>query len=426
MAVTITTGLPDDFAAFAPVIIEGTTDRWPFTGMVRQSETIIDIEEDDGKLGLRMAGNIATFKEDDTILLEGATNQFAQYNGRHKAAAATYYAGPNQTVLQTQTDWVAATTGDTGTAYRMNDNLFIRLNIANDTDSEALGELYARVANGAFSADVSKPIQQAFSSQFTLATGNQATAAAHGSKEIEITFDEVFTAADYSLTIATGAATPEEGIGHMSADITGMLNPATVAASRVPFDEYRIAPGGKIIYRGFCDPAEIDARLEIWFKPSPGTTTDVVTTIVNKNFVAVYQVPATAKSVTVQTQNYDGMAWYGIRKDVFIKVANTQTGKRLHFLNHLGGWHVMEVHKFEDRTVSTKIDKWTVETYTERTLYGIEEHRETGLYLADLVDSPEIRDETGELVEVLDSELLYRAELIQPVVRLKLEKNHIT
>jgi len=42
------------------------------------------------------------------------------------------------------------------------------------------------------------------------------------------------------------------------------------------------------------------------------------------------------------------------------------------------------------------------------------------------VDSPEIRDENGKLVEVLDSELLYRAELIQPVVRLKLEKNHIT
>jgi len=45
-----------------------------------------------------------------------------------------------------------------------------------------------------------------------------------------------------------------------------------------------------------------------------------------------------------------------------------------------------------------------------------------GEYLQDLIDSPEIRDENGELVYVLDAELIYRAETVQPVVTLKIEK----
>jgi hypothetical protein len=426
MAVTITTGLPADFAAFAPVVIEGTTDRWPFTGVTRQSNSVTSIGSTGSKVNLVSMDDfvVSGFKANDTILIEGLTGTAAQWNGRQNVievgAAPENYCRIDQ-------DYTGATiSGQTGTAYRMNDNLFIRLNIANDTDSEELGEIYARVADGEFSADVSKTIQQAFSSQFTLATGNQATAAAHGSKEIEITFDEVFTAVDYSLTEATGAATPEEGIGHMSADIADQMNPATFEVSKNTALDYRAAD--KIIFRAFVDEYnEIDTSCKVEFNPDNGAATDVFATIVNKNLIAVYQIPIGAKQVviTVYSVNSGGVGTV-IRNPLTVNVPATHTDKRLYFLNHFGGWHVMEVHKFEDRTVSTKIDKWTVETYTERTLYGIEEHHDTGLYLADLVDSPEIRDEDGELVEVLESDLIYRAELIQPIVKLKIEKNHIT
>jgi hypothetical protein len=43
MAITITSTLPAEVAALVPVIIEGTTDRWPFNGTVRYSKTDIGL-----------------------------------------------------------------------------------------------------------------------------------------------------------------------------------------------------------------------------------------------------------------------------------------------------------------------------------------------------------------------------------------------
>ena len=83
----------------------------------------------------------------------------------------------------------------------------------------------------------------------------------------------------------------------------------------------------------------------------------------------------------------------------------------------------MVVHRYEDTKVTDKIDRYTTDSWIERTLYGIEEPEELGEYLQDLIDSPEIRDENGDLVYVLEAELIYRAETVQPVVTLKIEKN---
>lgn len=85
----------------------------------------------------------------------------------------------------------------------------------------------------------------------------------------------------------------------------------------------------------------------------------------------------------------------------------------------------MEVHKYEDRKVAKKIYKYTVDSYVERTLFGIEEYNSKGAYLKDLISSPEVYDEDGLITEVLDTDLLYIAEEVVPVVKIKIKENFI-
>jgi hypothetical protein len=184
----------------------------------------------------------------------------------------------------------------------------------------------------------------------------------------------------------------------------------------------------KILFRVLVNEAtEIDEQLRAEFEPDQGSDATVTMTIKENNAMAVFQIPTAAKQVTVRTYTCktDGTSDVTIRNPLIVNVPNTCTGKRLYYLNHMGGWYCMEVHRYEDRTISKKIDRYTVESYIERTLYGIEEYEASGGYLADLVDSAEVYDENGAAVEVLSTELIYRDEIIRPEVRIKIEKNII-
>jgi hypothetical protein len=420
MAITISTALPANFAAFAPVVVIGTTNRWPYVGTTRLSQAILDMLDDGGKLLLKVADGTG-FTALDTILIESATGARAIYNGRHELTTV----GGGE--LTTNTAWSAVAAGGYGTVYRMNENLSIITNVLNLTDSATVGSVYTRVTDEKFSVDVSKVVQMAFSSQFTIATGNKATEAALGSKAFTLTFDESFLAPDYSLTIATNqAAAIATGIGHRSADILNMIAPATLAVSRLPMQAHRAKD--KILFRVFVNEAtEINEQLRAEFQPDQGSETTVTMTIAENNALAVYQIPTGAKQITVSTYTCkaDGTNATIIRNPFTVNVPNTCTGKRLYYLNHMGGWYCMEVHRYEDRTISKKIDRYTVESYIERTLYGVEEYEASGGYLADLVDSAEVYDENGAEVEVLSSELIYRDEIVRPEVRIKIEKDII-
>jgi hypothetical protein len=420
MAITISTALPANFAAFAPVVVIGETTRWPYVGTTRINQAITAMQDDGGKLLLKVADE-SGFAPMDTILVEGATGARAIYNGRHKLDDTA--AGE----LTTTTAWSAVAAGGYGTAYRMNENLSIITNVRNVTDSATVGSVYTRVTDEKFSVDIGKVVQMALGSQFTIATGNKATEAALGSKAFKLTFDESFLAPDYSLTIATNqAAAIATGIGHRSADILNMIAPTTLASSRLPMQTYRAKD--KIIFRVFVDEeTEINEQLRAEFTPDQGSETTVTMTIAENNAMAVYQIPTGAKQITVSTYTCkaDGTNATIVRNPFTVNVPNTCTGKRLYYLNHMGGWYCMEVHRYEDRTISKKVDRYTVESYTERTLYGVEEYEASGGYLADLVDSAEVYDENGAAVEVLSTELIYRDELVRPEVRIKIEKNII-
>ena len=89
MAITVTTGLDADTAAFAPMVIAGTTDRWPFTGSTRQSLAITTIGEGtgayEGFVVMVIGASAGAFITGDTVLVD-ITGTGSEYNGRHNDA----------------------------------------------------------------------------------------------------------------------------------------------------------------------------------------------------------------------------------------------------------------------------------------------------------------------------------------------------
>ena len=423
MGATITKGLDADFAAFAPVLIEGETSRHPFDGSGDRVEMAIDtIEGDGGKLNISHA--LAVLKDaeaDDTVLIKGLTGEAEALNGFHKIETVkvdgsitmtTIYAGIQLDSLD-------------GTCYRMNENLMVRANVYEVVDDGGtpkpilINYCYGKVDGaGKFNIDISKVVQMALGSQFVLDNSKvNEVLVRRGSKKIKVTFSEVFLATNYSMTIADDINTVEEGIAHRSADIKDMF------ATRLPI--YNMYAGDKVIIRAYIKADEVD------FDASPAVVPAIRINGVfwypmawaNNNAMYVYKIDSDV--TTIEIGKGDGATFIRLRDAVTIVKPKTCTGKRLYFLNNEGGFSVMEVHKFEDTKVVKRIDRYAVDSYIERTLFGIEEHDTTGAYLKDLISSPEVYDEAGAMVEVLETEMMYVAEEIAPVVRIKIKENFI-
>lgn len=82
----------------------------------------------------------------------------------------------------------------------------------------------------------------------------------------------------------------------------------------------------------------------------------------------------------------------------------------------------MEVTKFDATKNRIRIDKYTTESDYVYAYYTVSDGDENYSYLQDIIDSPEIRDQDGNLVEVTDSNLTYRQEDVEPVITIKDKK----
>jgi hypothetical protein len=406
-----------DYAGYAAIVVSGITDRYPFTGTTRQVDpaTITAIAAESGQLALAFDDDIASFWLDgDTIQLSGLTGDAAQFNGLHAIEEAPL--DPDADKMLLTTPYTGSLVSSlTGTATRMNESLQVRISITDNDNTVLLGTVDARVSTGgAFSADISGIVRTAFDSFFSLTAGEISTADAV--RDIEVDIEEVFQDEDYLTKVVDVSYTPITFFAHNTTDLTDMITGTGLQNCQ---QQTVLRAGTKIIYHAIVDDTIAPNRLS--FTPDTGSATVISTpTITDGHIGYVYEVGSGVKSVTVRLYMSDDNS--NRKTPMTYTIPTNCTGKLLYWLNQLGGYSVMVVHRYEDTKVTDKIDRYTTDSWIERTLYGIEEPEELGEYLQDLIDSPEIRDENGELVYVLDAELIYRAETVQPVVTLKIEK----
>ncbi len=408
----------DDYAGYAPIVVSGETDRWPFDDGVRQvdPEKIMALASESGKLAIKFTDAFAAFWLDaDIIQLSGLTGDAAVFNGRHNIDDAS--GDPDADILILETVYTGSLVGSQdGTATRMNDSLMVEIVINDDTPKE-LGTVMAKVGEGGvFEADISGIVQLGFSSIFDLTPGEIDSSGF--SVDIDLEFNEVYQKSDWQLvTNDETPATPPAFIAHKTTDLTDQINGTGMRNAQW---QTRLRGGGVILHHIMTTNAN-----RIIFNPDNDDATIINVSSDNKHIAVAFTVPDGAKFVTVRsvdkeiTPNVD-------EKDVLTYIINrVETGKRLYWLNQLGGYSCMEVHKWEDRKVADKADRYTTDSYKVRDLYGIEEPETLGEYLQDLIDSPEIRDENGNQVYITTARLQYRGERVEPVITIKTESEWI-
>lgn len=379
-----------DYAGQAPIVISGDCSRYPYVLGVLDREDILSIQGSSSGNFLRL--NINAFIEfgevGDTIQVSGLTGDAAIFNGRHEIGVKL--AGR----VITTTPWQAVSTS-TGTVTRLNENLLVRVKL------DGFGQVDTRVINGKFSVDVSRLIY--FESIFSFEVGKLDCSGFVN--DIDISFDEVFQGVDYLPKIVSDAATLDF-LAHNTTDISNLTTTKTNhhqtilrAKDYIIWHEIAVqsTPGEEYLFELYKNGA-----LEV----------DISIAIGNKHGGYVYRIPSDAKVITIKSDSPS-------KELLTYIVPQTCTGKRLYWLNRLGGYSIMEVHKFEKISEAEKIREYPTESSELIRLYGIEEYEGQGEYYKDLIDSPEIRDEAGEQVWLVDTNLTYRTERAAPVVTIK-------
>ena len=410
MAITITTGLAADIAAFAPCIIYGSSTRAPIlsTGVLESAAITLYGSGSGGRLAMSVAvGSGTSIEAGDTVVITGATGNRERYNGRHKVYTVT------STTLTVETLYVSSASGDFGTMTRTNDAMRVRADVYNG--ATFVGSVYAQPVKRNFELDVSGLLRGQLSSIFSLTAGSRATTGAAFAFTVEMF--EQWQTVDFSIIEVETAGAAQTGVAHRSTDITGQITGTTL-----PSTAYRSK--NKVLHHFLCDET---SNVSVIFIPyvgsTAGTATTVAMTITNKHGFAVYDIPSTATMVRVRTVWFDGSVNEDIKDDQYIKVPAQNCYTRLYYMNAKGGFEVLECVSYEDETKTDKIDRYSVESWTERTLLSVIEHKETAAYFKDLPNSVEVYDASGVAVEVLTDSAKYYGENIQLSVVVKYEQN---
>lgn len=401
-----------DVPAFAPIIYSGTTDRWPFDTEGDRQADEFDQLADEVKLTLEKSSGTFGFgdfwDENDTIEVTGLEGTLAKYNGLHTITAIA------STTITTDTDYDdgAQLLGEDATVARRNDTLNVVVKVYDDVATELLNEIYVPVrTGGAFEVDVSRVVQQSLGSDFSLTPG--AVSCDNAAKVIECEFYETFQGPDYKVFHSTLQET-HDFIAHRAADITDQFGGV---ATKNSLHQLNFFASDKIIYKALADVV----INRVSFDPDNESPTVVPVVNVYGHVMAVYEVPLGAKTVTIRAYHQES-AESNIKIPVTVRIRETCTGKRLYWLNRLGGYSQMEVTKFDATKNRRRIDKYTTESDYVYAYYTVSDGDENYSYLQDIIDSPEIRDQDGNLVEVTDSNLTYRQEDVEPVITIKDKK----
>ena len=405
MSIVITKALEGDQAAYAPCILTGTSSRDP----QGYSTSPTGFGNSSGKFAISFATSGYDFEQNDTVTLSGLTGDLAQYNGRH----SVWNTLSNSII--TNTAWAGGTTAAIGTLYRSNDNILIRGDVYN-VSSVLIGSVYVQPTNGAFSMDFARTLQTMLSSIFSLTAGDRPTTGAAAIYKIKMF--EQWQSPTFAKVEFESTGYEQNGLVHRTTTVANNITGVDLLQSNNV-----IAEGGKLLVHFMTNKT---TNVSVLFTSSTGSTTSVSTTITNKHGLAVYEIPAGVKSVTALVRFYNGSEYDIVKTPLLVRVIENTCGKRLYFLNRLGGYSSIEFKEYEKKTEAEKIGRYSVKSWLTLSMDSVIEARGSATYFDGITDSLEVYDASGTATEVLNENVTtYTNNSVQLNINIRNEQHLI-
>jgi hypothetical protein len=413
MAITVTTAIAANVAAFAPVVLAGTTTRNPFTSGTRQSQAAVSYADNGGVVDITVASTTG-WLADDTVLIAGATGDFAVLNGRHSIGSI-----PDGASILLTTAWPGAmSTGDKGTVYRMNDNLTVRCDVVN-ASSVVVAQPFAQVkTDGTWSIDLQKPLQSELDSVFNLTAGQIAVTGCSHAYTVKLY--ECWQDVDYTLIAQEDVSEQQTTIAHRTTSYAATY----ISGTSLLTGNY--TAGAKIVFVFQTDKTSL-VRLTVtrYTNGTPAATNYDVTTYTNGWAGWTFDIASTVDYTTISVTWNNGSEYEAIKSLLTVKnIKGCET--TLHYLNRLGGYEQQVFHDYEDVQETDRVDVFAAETYQIRTLFTPQYARSQREGLRDIVTSPEVYDTTGTAVKMQTNSTLYNARLFEQSITIRYDQNHIT
>lgn len=408
MAILLVDEITDEefINVFEPVIISGTTSRYPFSAAgVRLTTAISSYDDNGGKLRVA-ATSAAGFEVGDTIEISGATGLKAIYNGLHEIQ------GVVSNAITLTTTYAAAATGDAGSCSRRNDDLHL---IVEFPGAETLivpvtASSTDYIAN--FYFDYRKTLQSLLSLNFTLTPGVEVTSVmdVNGSAD-PVTITERFRDKDNAYKDGSDDDTQVNWIAHNCTDFAGiwqLYNNSVMVGAILHVRGY---------YEGISSATDYQVILS---KSTDGVsfTADTTLDIDTDNFYMVFTVPDT---------NYIRLTLKALPAtivDTFdipvLPVCDRR--KTLYYKNRMGGFSTAVFQDYEEVRTAQKVEKWVTKTEVIQTLIAYPASFSELAAYADIVTSAEVYNDAGTQVEVITKSAAQWVEWEEVEIELKFEE----
>ena len=401
MSITLTTTPDANVAAFAPVTLAGSTTRNPFVSGVRDTKTAGAYSSDGGFLKITVTDG-DDWEVDDVVTISGSSND--DYNRRHTITAVT------STTVKFATSYTSSASSGVGTLSRMNEGLNIKIEVEN-ASSTVVSTMYANVdtSDGTWTIDISRALQYELSSYFDLTPLEISTA--NASHSYTIVIYESWLDEDYVTTTDQHGTEPTT-IGHMT---TELPSDEDFQCGNYFYD------GSKVIIHYVNDTTN-NVRFD--FEYSDGTTGQTSTLTGTRWHYAYVLSKSSVDWIKVTAQEFIDAVWTDVSNTIIIKPVGCN-GQVLYFMDRYGNYLGYNFHDYENDQKVTKVDKYTGESWLEKTMFGYEYQNGEYQDIRDIIVSPEVRDEDETLVKVLTNSLTYKAEDVSPTIVLRYDENLI-
>lgn len=397
--ITLTTKLDAHVAAYAPCVLAGTSSR----DNVRANGTLIQFnvtgyQSDGGRLAVTVASSATDFEVDDSVMITGATGDLARYNGRHRVYSVDIG------IITTYTPWSGGVSASVGQITRANSSLLVRADVYKG--EVLLGSVYATPSTRAWSMDVGQTVRAGLSSVFTLTNGVHTPTGAAFNYTVRLF--EQWQRVDYTTISQETTAGQHSGVVHR---VTSMASMTTTALLNDAWQS-----SGKIVLHFMTDAAQVLVR----FTPSTGaaTTYNIMPTL--GHVLAVYEIPASVKYVTVDAVDVDTLNT--IKAPIMVK--SPRCAKRIYYLNRYGGYSSVELVDYEVMDEVERVERSPVRVLEVVRGKSPIEARYNAAYLDGLADSPEVYDEQGRRVYLRTSTVVKWANETQ--LEVEYERDQLT
>jgi hypothetical protein len=247
--------------------------------------------------------------------------------------------------------------------------------------------------------DFSRTLQTMLSSIFSLTAGDRPTTGAAAIYKIKMF--EQWQSRTFAKAELESAGYEQNGLAHRTTTVANNITGVDLLQSNNV-----IAEGGKLLVHFMTHKT---TNVSVLFTSSTGSLTIISTTIVNKHGLAVYEIPTGAKWVTALVRFYNGSEYKIVKTPLLVRVIDNSCGKRLYFLNRLGGYSSIEFKEYERKTEAEKIDQYAVRSWLYYSMDSVIEARGSAAYFDGITDALEVYDENGVATEVLDKQVTHYA-----------------